>query len=154
VIEKHDVYKVETIGDGMHVVSGVPNRNGNNHVKEIVNMAIDFQRAVKTLRLSHLPDQHIQMRIGVHSGSCVAGIVGVTNPRYIVLGDTVNMSAKMEASGRGGRIHITKATRDLLLTYYPDKYHIFERGEALIKGIGAMVTYWVALPEELASFQP
>jgi class 3 adenylate cyclase len=127
----------------MHVVSGVPTRNGNNHVKEIIDMAIDFQRAVKTLRLLHLPDQRIQMRIGVHSGSCVAGIVGVTNPRYIVLGDTVNMSAKMEASGRAGQIHITEATRDLLLTYFPGNYKIEARGETLIKGIGAMDTYWI-----------
>jgi class 3 adenylate cyclase len=117
----------------MHVVSGVPKRNGNNHVKEIINMAIDFQRGVKTLRLSHLPDQHIQMRVGIHSGSCVAGIVGVTNPRYIVLGDTVNTCAKMEASGRPGRIHITKSTKDLLLTNFPNNYKIVERGETLIK---------------------
>jgi class 3 adenylate cyclase len=127
----------------MHVVSGIPNRNGNNHVSEIINMAIDFQRAVKTLRLSHLPNQQIQMRIGVHSGSCVAGIVGVTNPRYIVFGDTVNMSAKMETSGRAGRIHITKETRDLLLTNFSGNYKMEERGETLIKGIGAKYTYWI-----------
>jgi class 3 adenylate cyclase len=127
----------------MHIVSGVPNRNGNNHVKEIINMAIDFQRAVKTLRLSHLKDQQIQMRIGVHSGSCVAGIVGVTNPRYIVFGDTVNTAARIEASGRAGQIHITKATRDLLSDYFPGSYKIEERGETLIKGIGTMNTYWV-----------
>jgi class 3 adenylate cyclase len=83
------------------------------------------------------------MRIGVHSGSCVAGIVGVTNPRYIVLGDTVNMSAKMEASGRAGQIHITEATRDLLLTHFPGKYKIEARGETLIKKIGTMDTYWI-----------
>lgn len=59
---------METIGDGMHVVSGVPKRNGNVHVKAICDMAIDFQRAVKTLRMAHLPDQAIQMRVGIHSG--------------------------------------------------------------------------------------
>lgn len=52
----------------MHVVSGVPKRNGNVHVKAICDMAIDFQRAVKTLRMAHLPDQAIQMRVGIHSG--------------------------------------------------------------------------------------
>jgi class 3 adenylate cyclase len=112
-------------------------------VKEIVNMAIDFQRAVKTLSLSHLPDQKIQMRIGVHSGSCVAGIVGVTNPRYIVLGDTVNTAAKMEAAGHAGKIHITKETRNLLVDHFPGNYKIEERGETLIKGIGSMNTYWI-----------
>jgi class 3 adenylate cyclase len=142
IIDKYDVYKVETIGDGMHVVSGVPNRNGNNHVKEIASMAIDFQRAVKTLKMPHLPDKQIQMRVGIHSGSCVAGIVGATNPRYVVFGDTVNISAKMEASGRAGRIHVTKETRDLLLTYFSGKYHVAQRGETLVKGIGPMNTYW------------
>jgi class 3 adenylate cyclase len=138
----------------MHVVSGVPTRNGNNHVKEIIDMAIDFQRAVKTLRLLHLPDDKIQVRVGVHSGSCVAGIVGVTNPRYIVLGDTVNTSAKMEAAGRPGRIHITKATRDLLVQFHPNRFHIVDRGETLIKSIGPMTTYWVPLPEEISTFEP
>jgi class 3 adenylate cyclase len=142
IIDKYDVYKVETIGDGMHVVSGVPNRNGHNHVKEIANMAIDFQRAVKTLKMPHLPDKQIQMRIGIHSGSCVAGIVGVISPRYVVFGDTVNISAKMESSGRAGRIHVTRETRDLLLTHFFGKYQIVERGETLVKKIGVMHTYW------------
>jgi class 3 adenylate cyclase len=146
-MDKYDVYKVETIGDGMHVVSGVPNRNGHNHVKEIINMAIDFQRAVKTLKMPHLKDEQIQMRIGVHTGACVAGIVGVTNPHYIVFGDTVNISAKMEASGRADQIHITKETRDLLLTHFSGNYKIEERGETLIKKIGPMNTYWVVFPE-------
>lgn len=96
-------------------------------------MAIDFQRAVKSLSLPHLPDEKIQIRVGIHSGSCVAGIVGVTNPRYIVLGDTVNTSAKMEAGGRPGRIHITKSTRDLLVTHFPGNFHIFDRGDNMIK---------------------
>jgi class 3 adenylate cyclase len=154
VIERYDVYKVETIGDGMHVVSGVPRRNGNNHVKEIADMAIDFQRTVKTLRISHLPDHQIQMRVGITSGPAVAGIVGLTSPRYIVFGDTVNVAAKMEASGRAGRIHISSATKSLLQTHFPNQYTILDRGETLIKGIGSMHTAWIVPPEEILSFQP
>lgn len=69
----------------MHVVSGVPKRNGNNHVKEISDMAIDFQRAAKTLRMNHLPDQQVQMRVGVHSGRMI-----LTNKIYY------NVSKMME----------------------------------------------------------
>lgn len=54
----------------MHVVSGVPKRNGHAHVKAIADMAMDFQRSVKTLSLAHLPDQQVQMRVGVHTGKC------------------------------------------------------------------------------------
>ncbi|KAI6189443.1 Guanylate cyclase [Aphelenchoides bicaudatus] len=153
VIDKYDVYKVETIGDGMHVVSGVPKRNGTAHVKAICDMSIDFQRAVKTLRMSHLPDQVIQMRVGVHSGPAVAGIVGVTSPRYIVFGDTVNLAAKMEASGRAGRIHISTSTKALILAHYPKAYTVFDRGETLIKGAGAMHSHWLVAPEEVSTFQ-
>jgi class 3 adenylate cyclase len=142
IIDQYDVYRVETIGDGLHVVSGLANRNGNNHVKEIANMAIDFQRAVETLKMPHLPNKQIQMRIGIHYGSRVAGIVGVISPRYFVFGDTVNISAKMEASGHGGRIHLTKETRDLLLTNFFDESKIVERGKTLVKGMGPMNTYW------------
>ncbi|KAI6170911.1 Guanylate cyclase [Aphelenchoides bicaudatus] len=153
VIDKYDVYKVETIGDGMHVVSGVPKRNGHTHVKAISDMSIDFQRSVKMLRMSHLPDQQIQMRVGVHSGPAVAGIVGVTSPRYIVFGDTVNVAAKMEASGKAGRIHISATTKALLLSHYPRAYTIFDRGETLVKGIGAMHSHWLVPPEEVNNFQ-
>ncbi|KAI6177871.1 Guanylate cyclase [Aphelenchoides bicaudatus] len=152
VISNYDVYKVETIGDGLHVVSGVPKLNGHEHVKEICGMAIEFQRAIRTLRLSHLPDQVIQMRVGVHSGPAVAGIVGTINPRYVVLGDTVNTAAKMEASGKAGRIHITKETKDLIECHYPSQFHIVNRGETLIKGLGPMETFFCIMPEEVPNF--
>ncbi|KAI6230744.1 Guanylate cyclase [Aphelenchoides fujianensis] len=168
VIDSHDAYKagntrilsfirffqVETIGDGMHVVSGVPKRNGNEHVKAIADLSIDFQRAVKTLRMPHIPDHPILMRVGVHSGSVVAGIVGMTAPRYCVFGDTVNLAAKMEASGRAGRIHITLHTKALLQQHYAGKYTTFSRGEVLIKGIGAMITHWLVGPEDVNGFEP
>ncbi|KAI6230046.1 Guanylate cyclase [Aphelenchoides fujianensis] len=154
VIDSHDAYKVETIGDGMHVVSGVPKRNGNEHVKAIADLSIDFQRAVKTLRMPHIPDHPILMRVGVHSGSVVAGIVGMTAPRYCVFGDTVNLAAKMEASGRAGRIHITLHTKALLQQHYAGKYTTFSRGEVLIKGIGAMITHWLVAPEDVNGFEP
>ncbi|KAI6238685.1 Guanylate cyclase [Aphelenchoides fujianensis] len=154
VLEKHDTYKVETIGDGLHVVSGIPRRNGHSHVRAIADMALEFRLAIHSLRLPHLPDQRIQMRMGIHSGPAVAGIVGAAAPRYCVFGSTVNVAAKMEAAGQAGRIHVTDATKCLLETHYPGEYLIAERGEVLLKSIGSMNTFWLVPPEEADGFQP
>ncbi|KAI6179793.1 Guanylate cyclase [Aphelenchoides besseyi] len=146
IIGAHDAYKVETIG--------VPRRNGFNHVKSISDMALDFLRSIKKLRLDHLPNDPIRMRVGVHTGSSVAGIVGMTAPRFCVFGDTVNIAAKMEASGRAGRIHITESTKTQLEQHYRGQYIIAERGESLIKNIGTMRTFWLVPPEEANDFDP
>ncbi|KAI6227363.1 Guanylate cyclase [Aphelenchoides fujianensis] len=154
VLEQHDTYKVETIGDGLHVVSGIPKKNGHAHARAIAAMALDFRREIQTLRLAHLPNEIIRMRMGIHTGGAVAGIVGMTAPRYCVFGDTVNLAAKMEASGQAGRIHITNSTKTLLETHYAGQFVIAERGEVLIKSIGSMETFWIVPPEEASTFQP
>lgn len=68
IIYDFDVYKVETIGDGLHVVSGLPIRNGNEHAKAICDMAIEFQRSIRTFKVPHLTNYQIEIRIGVHTG--------------------------------------------------------------------------------------
>ncbi|CAD5225472.1 unnamed protein product [Bursaphelenchus okinawaensis] len=148
VIERHDVYKVETIGDGLHCVSGIPIENGENHVKEICDMAIGLQKGAKTLHLAHLPNEKVQLRLGVHSGACVTGIVGMTAPRYCVFGDTVNLAAKMESTGKPGQIHLSPTSKLLIDQHFPKRYHIVSRGEVLIKNRGSMHTYWVVPPGE------
>jgi guanylate cyclase len=75
VIAEYDVYKVETIGDGYLCVSGLPHRNGNEHARHIANMALQFIRSIKTFTIPHLPGHQISLRIGLHSGPCVAGVV-------------------------------------------------------------------------------
>lgn len=68
VIDQHDVYKVETIGDGLHCVSGLPIRNGDNHVREIAEMSFGFLRILKQFKVPHLPDHQINIRVGLHTG--------------------------------------------------------------------------------------
>ncbi|KAI1702239.1 adenylate and guanylate cyclase catalytic domain-containing protein [Ditylenchus destructor] len=149
IIEQHNVYKVETIGDGLHCVSGLPIRNGNEHVQEICGMAFGFLRCLKTFKVAHLPDYRINIRVGIHTGPCVAGVVGLTAPRYCVFGDTVNLAARMESSSKPGRIHISAETNRYLAENYKNVgFKTESRGEVLIKGAGAAETFWLIPPEE------
>lgn len=83
ILENYDVYKVETIGDAYMVVSGLPKRvNNHKHVGEIASMSLRLLSAIKTFKVKHRPDETIKLRIGLHSGPVVAGVVGLKMPRY------------------------------------------------------------------------
>ena len=76
--------KVETIGDAYMVVSGLPNRNGLNHAREIARMALRLLKKVENFIIRHMPKEQLKLRIGIHTGPVVAGVVGVKMPRYRV----------------------------------------------------------------------
>ncbi|XP_069138708.1 atrial natriuretic peptide receptor 1-like [Argopecten irradians] len=141
VIAKYDVYKVETIGDAYMVVSGLPVRNGNLHSKEIANMALALLGSVDTFIIRHRPDKKLQLRIGLHTGPCAAGVVGRTMPRYCLFGDTVNMASRMESNGEALKIHMSGSTYKCLSEH--EGYEIQERGNIEIKGKGMQTTYWL-----------
>ncbi|XP_056004478.1 retinal guanylyl cyclase 2-like isoform X3 [Ostrea edulis] len=113
-IDNYDVYKVETIGDAYMVVSGLPMANGNRHAGEIGTMALDLLSQCGTFTIRHMPEVPLRLRIGLHSGSCVAGVVGLTMPRYCLFGDTVNTASRMESTGASFRVHISQTTKDVL----------------------------------------
>ncbi|XP_048576337.1 atrial natriuretic peptide receptor 1 isoform X2 [Nematostella vectensis] len=141
IINNYDVYKVETIGDAYMVVSGLPIRNGHQHAGEIATMALHMLREIDSFKIRHRPNDKLKLRIGIHSGSCVAGVVGKKMPRYCLFGDTVNTASRMESNGEALKIHISPSTKRILDEL--GGYHIQKRGKVFLKGKGTWITYWL-----------
>ncbi|ELU06421.1 hypothetical protein CAPTEDRAFT_44392, partial [Capitella teleta] len=112
-IDRYDVYKVETIGDAYMVVSGLPTPT-IHHAAEIGMLALELRNCMTDFRIPHLPDQTVHLRIGLHTGAVVAGVVGIKMPRYCLFGDTVNTASRMETTSEADRIHISDNTRQAL----------------------------------------
>ncbi|XP_076466014.1 atrial natriuretic peptide receptor 1-like [Babylonia areolata] len=141
VIARHHVYKVETIGDAYMVVSGAPERNENRHVTEIANMALDLLASIHSFQVRHRPGLKLCLRVGLHTGPCATGVVGLTMPRYCLFGDTVNTASRMESTGLPLKIQVSQQTKDMLDDF--GGYCLTYRGTIEVKGKGQQSTYWL-----------
>ncbi|CAH8458279.1 unnamed protein product [Schistosoma bovis] len=150
--ESHNVYKIETISDSYMLVSGAPSPS-SFHSAHIIEMALDILEVTKrhlfwpneafldnstgTQDEQNIP---LQLYIGCHTGSIVAGIVGFKSPRYCLFGDTVNTANRMMSTGLPDTVHISS---DLAKNLFEYPYILEYRGEQTIKGKGKMTTYFV-----------
>jgi PAS domain S-box-containing protein len=132
--EEHGLEKIKTIGDAYMVVGGLPLPRAD-HAEAVANMALDMCRTLE--RLSIQNDQPLSMRIGINTGSVVAGVIGTKKFIYDLWGDTVNTASRMESHGVAGSIQVTETTYELLKI----KYLFEERGVIHVKGKGNMTTY-------------
>ncbi|KAL3875928.1 hypothetical protein ACJMK2_033832 [Sinanodonta woodiana] len=141
IADNYDAYKVETIGDAYFVVSGLPIRNGDLHAGEIASMSLELLDAIRKFKIRHKPHETLKLRIGIHSGPCVAGVVGLRMPRYTLFGDTVNTASRMETTGVPLKIHCSAECRAILKKL--GGYTLSERGYVKMKGKGELLTYFL-----------
>ena len=141
LLDKYDVEKIRTIGDSYMVASGVP-RGRPDHAQALVRMALEMRDTVSTntFRNGH----RLSFRIGINSGSMIAGVIGRRKFVYDVWGDAVNVASRMESHGLGGAVQITQATYELI----KDEFVCEPRGTVNVKGKGEMEAWLVISSKE------
>ncbi len=135
--EYYGLEKIKTIGDAYMVAGGLIDNSYTNSCHRIAQMAMDMQTLISKLDLNHL--KMIDIRIGIHTGSVIAGVIGIKKFNYDVWGDTVNTASRMESHGEAGKIHVSQSV------YHQLKNHFIfqERGLIDVKGKGEMFTYFL-----------
>ena len=136
VIEELGVEKIKTIGDAYMVASGVPNYE-SSHAEKCIDTGLKMIEVLEERNIN--TGIKWSMRIGIHTGSVVAGLVGKSRFTYDLWGDTVNIASRMESSGEPGMINISGVTYDLVKDIYDFDY----RGKIDIKGKGEIDMYFV-----------
>jgi class 3 adenylate cyclase/Tfp pilus assembly protein PilF len=143
--EKYELEKIKTIGDCYMVVGGIPTPRPD-HALAVSKMALEMRDSVR--RLSDATNAQLAIRIGIHMGAVVAGVIGKKKFAYDLWGDTVNTASRMESHGEPGRVHISDVVYSLLTQKFAselERFHLtFEqRPQMQIKGKGLMNTWFL-----------
>jgi len=134
LVDVYELEKIKTIGDSYMAVGGLPTPS-KDHAEAIAEMALEMQASIQQFKRTD--GSPFSLRIGIHTGQAIAGVIGTKKFIYDLWGDTVNVASRMESQGVAGCIQVTEVTYHLL----KDKYQFDSRREIDIKGKGKMITY-------------
>ena len=140
VVEKYGIEKIKTIGDAYMCAGGIPERNRTNPV-EVILAALEMQKYMEKLKSQSEIEglMYWDIRIGIHTGTVVAGVVGQKKLSYDIWGDTVNTASRMESSGEAGKINISGTTYEFVKEFYLCEH----RGKMPVKYKGELDMYFV-----------
>lgn len=140
IIERNGLEKIKTVGDAYIAVCGLPTydpRHAHRTVKATLEIRNYIEERIQQKKQTH--QQSFSIRIGIHSGSVVAGIVGVKKFAYDIWGDTVNIAARLEQNSEEGKVNISERTYE----FVKDDFKCIYRGEIAAKGKGMLKMYFV-----------
>jgi class 3 adenylate cyclase len=140
IVEKYGLEKIKTIGDAYMCAGGIPIANQDNPVNTVA-AALEMQGFMKSWRSAKEVhgEQAWELRLGIHTGPLIAGVIGKNKFAYDIWGDTVNIAARMESSGEVGKVNISGSTYELV----KDKYECTYRGKIKAKNKGEVDMYFV-----------
>lgn len=136
VVEKYNIEKIKTIGDAYMAAGGIPRKSIANPV-EVVLAALEMQNYMKQLRKTKIDIW--DLRIGIHSGPVIAGIIGHKKRSFDIWGDTVNTASRMESTGEAGKVNISSETYKFVKDFFLCEY----RGKLPVKYKGNIDMYFV-----------
>jgi class 3 adenylate cyclase len=136
IVARHKLEKIKTIGDAYMCAGGLPVANTSN-AADCVRAALEMQHFMKARSRGRADGW--QLRVGIHTGPVVAGIVGIRKFAYDIWGDTVNIAARMESSGEPGKVNISGST----YTHVRDLFYCIHRGKVKAKNKGEIDMYFV-----------
>jgi len=144
ITEKYSLEKIKTIGDAYMLAGGLDMKH-ENHVQDVVNAALEMENAL----MDYADEKNMPMglRIGIHTGPAVAGVIGIKKFSYDIWGNTVNTASRMESHSLPGKIQISEDVYRLV----SDNYICESRGAITVKGKGKMNTYFLKGPKDMLS---